>query len=157
MDIQPASIDQVRIGMDGKVVIIDAQASQVVADMQAIVPEVRVRFAEDANPPFWAVSTVSDDGRSHHLVFTAQAELTHSGTWAGLDDRAVKRVAQIDAHGRGHYDYAKEIDKQNALAHKRQEERRQERFAELGEMAQRDLRQALGPAPNRAFVPRSVS
>lgn len=157
MDVEPASIDQVRIGLDGRVVVIDAEMSQIVADLQAIIPEIRVRFAEDAAEPFWAVSLVSDDGLTHHLVCTAKATMTSSGTWAGLDERLVERIAQIDSHGRGHYDYAKEVERQNLDAKKRQSREFRERMDEIGERAQRDLRDAgVGRSQSRAFIPRSL-
>ena len=152
MDIQPATVEQVRVGTDGRMVLIDAEASQVVKDLQSMIPEIRVRFAEDAKPPFWAVYVLEDDGRSTHLVLTQQATLTSSGTWAGLDDRIVKRVAEIDPQGRGGYDYLEQLDRQNELARKRTRERKRERFGELGEQAQRELRRKLGPPHTRIFV-----
>jgi hypothetical protein len=157
VEIEPASIDQVRIGFDGRVVVIDAEMSQIVADLQAIIPEIRVRFAEEAKEPFWAVSLISDDGLSHHLVCTAKATMTSSGTWAGLDERLVQRIAELDSHGRGHYDYAKEVERQNLEAKKRQRREFRERMDEIGEHAQRELRDAgVGRSQSRAFIPRQV-
>jgi hypothetical protein len=157
MDVEPASIDQVRIGFDGRVVVIDAEMSQIVADLQAIIPELRVRFAEEADEPFWAVSLISDDGLSHHLVCTAKATLTNSGTWTGLDERLVQRIAEIDPHGRGDYDYAREVERQNLEGKRRREREHRERMDEIGERAQRELRDAgVGRSQSRAFIPRSV-
>lgn len=157
MDIEPASVEQVRVGTDGRMVVIDAEASQVVKDLQAMIPEIRVRFAEDAKPPFWAIYVLEADGRSTHLVLTQQATLTSSGTYAGLDQRVVERVAEIDPQGRGHYDYAKEIEQASELARKRGRERHRERMDEIGEQAQRELRQHMGKKPSRIFVPRDAA
>ena len=155
MDVEPASIDQVRIGMDGRVVVIDAEMSQIVADLQAIIPEIRVRFAEDAPEPFWAVSLISDDGLEHHLVCTAKATQTNSGTWTGLDERLVQRIAEIDSHGRGHYDYAKELERQNDEAKRLKRQRFRERMDSINDRAQHDLRKKLG-IKGRAFIPRNL-
>jgi hypothetical protein len=155
MDIEPASIEQIRIGHDGRMVLISAQASQVVKDLQAIVPEIRVRFAEDAPEPFWAVylQTEDADGRvNQHLVSTIKAHQTNSGTWAGLDDRIVRRIEEIDPHGRGGYDYAQELQKQNELAAKRSRERTRERLDVIGEVAEFELRRLLGTQKDRVFT-----
>lgn len=165
MDIQPASVEQIRMGSDGRMVVIDAQTSQVVKDLQDMVPEIRVRLAEDAKPPYYAVYVVPEGGcpcpdpvcEHGHLVLTQTATLTSSGTYAGLDERIVKRVAEIDPRGRGDYDYAKEIEKQNELARKRGRERQRERMDELGEQAQRELRKHTSPNPSRIFVPRDAA
>jgi hypothetical protein len=146
-------------------VVIDAEVSQVVKDLQAMIPEIRVRLAEDAKPPYYAVYLLPEGGcpcpdpvcEHGHLVLTAQATLTSSGTLAGLDERIVQRVAQIDPHGRGHYDYLEEIDKQNTRARARARERQRERFDEIGEQAQRELRDRLGPSHRQIFVSKDVA
>jgi hypothetical protein len=158
MQIEPATVDQVRIGMEGRVVVIDAESSMIVAELQKIDPCIRVRFAEDADPPFWAVSTVSEDGLTHHLVLTAKATITNSGTWTGLDERIVKRVEEIDQHGRGHYDYAKEVERQNTAARRQREYEFRERMGEIGQEAQRDLAARIHARDHRRiFVSKDLS
>lgn len=124
----------------------------VAADLKQIDPHLKVRFAEAGNPPFFAVYEESDDGRSTHLVLTARAYQTASGTWAGLDQRVVHRVMEI---GSSTYDFAAEIVKQNTAADRAQKDRRAETLGPILEHGAFALRKDLG-ATNRVYVPRSV-
>ena len=154
MQVQPAHVDQVRRGVDGRMDLISADVGNVAADLQRIDPHLKVRFAEAGNPPFFAVYWESDDGRTTELVLTQRAYLTRSGTWAGLDQRIVKRIEEIDSHGRGGYDLAKDLEQNHWLLMRAREQRNHELFGELGEKAAHALRKDLGAKyKGRIFKP----
>lgn len=136
-------------------VAIDADAGGVAADLRAIDPGLKVRFAENGNPPFWAVYHESEDGRNTYLVLTAVAHMTPLGTWGGLDQRIVKRIQEIDPQGRGGYDFASEVQKQDAEARERHRQRFRDRVGETGEKAIYAIRKDLG-SKSRAFKPRDT-
>jgi hypothetical protein len=144
-------MDQILRARDGRMVLIDADAGGVAADLRAIDPKLKVRFAENGNPPFWAVYEESEDGRTTHLVTTVQAHQTRSGTWAGLDQRVVERIRQI---GHSSYDYAAEVERQNREASQAAKRRFEEQTGPLAEQAAFAIRKDLGMRyKGRAFKP----
>jgi hypothetical protein len=158
MRIQPASVEQVVRANDGRYVLIDADVSTIAADLQKIDPGLKVRFAENGNPPFWAIYHESADGRSTQLILTQQAHMTRSGTWAGLDQRIVDRVRYIDARGTSGYDFAKEIERETLARPKRASEQFAERVGDGAERMAHAVRKdlGLGSYKGRVFVPREV-
>ena len=155
MRVEPAHVDQIRRASDGRMVLIDADAGGVAADLRSIDPGLKVRFGENGNPPFWAVYHESRDGRETHLVTTAQAYQTASGVWTGLDQRIVDRVREVDSHGRSGYDYAREVERQNERARESNRAVFRERAGEIAEHAAHAIRKDLGSTA-KAFIPRSV-
>lgn len=138
-------------------VLIDADVGGVAAEIKAIDPGLKVRFAEAASPPFWAVYHESEDRRTTQLILTAQAVLTASGTWSGLDSRIVERVREIDAQGRGGYDFAKEIQAQNERAVENRRRKFRESIGETVEQAAHALRKDRGTRyKGRAFIPKDA-
>jgi hypothetical protein len=157
MRIEPARVEQVRQAADGRMVLISAEASTIAADLRRIDKGLKVRFAENGNPPFWAVYHESDDGRSTQLVMTAQAHMTASGTWTGLDDRIVKRLEQIDPMGRSGYNYADELEKSALQAARDRKHAQYERNGEIAERVAFTLRKDLGEKyKGRIFMPRAL-
>lgn len=151
MRVEPAHIDQVRQAAHGEMVLIDKDVCGVAADLEAIDPGLKVRFAETADPPFFAVYHESEDRRTTQLVLTVKAQQTPHGTWAGLDQRVVDRIREIDSQGRSGYDFAKEVEKQNRRAHEEHRARFRERAGEIGEQAAHAVRKDLG-SKKRAFI-----
>lgn len=136
---------------------ISADASTVAADLERIDKGLRVRFAENGNPPFWAVYHESEDGRVTHLVLTAQAHQTISGTWAGLDHRIVERIEQIDPMGRGHYDYAADLERATLDAHAHRRDGFKEKMGDVAERTAHAVRKDLGERyKGRTFVPKDL-
>lgn len=161
MLVEPASLEQVMRANDGRYVLIDADVSTVAADLQKIDARLKVRFAEYGRPPFFVVFLEERDaeGRtSHHLVLTQQAHLTASGTWAGLDQRIVRRIEEIDSHGRGGYDYAKELERETLARQERASQQFAERVADDTERMAHGIRRelGLGTVQGRIFVPRDI-
>src|SRR5271169_1619448 len=108
MDIQPASVDQLRVGTDGKLVEISADSGGVAESIQRLDPCLRLRYAESSD--CYIVYRVhrhgqpcrdDDPERTEELVLTAQE----------CDQRIVKRLEFIDSQGRSGYDYAAELEK----------------------------------------------
>jgi hypothetical protein len=151
MRVEPAHVDQIRRGVNGRMVLIDADAGGVAQDLQSIDPNLRVRFAEAADPPCWIVFWESDDRRETQLVLSAAAHQTDTGIWTGLDQRVVERVREIDSQGRSGYDYAAEVAAQNARAHKAKRDRFSEKIGEHAGELQHALKKDLG-VKNRAFI-----
>jgi len=139
-------------------VMISADAGGVAADLHRIDPCLKVRFAENARPPFWAVYHESPDGRDTYLVLTAKAYQNHSGVWEGLDQRIVKRIEEIDPRGRSGYDFAKEVEHASATRREKASKRFAEQTGEYGELAAYVVRRELGERyKGRAFVPKDVT
>lgn len=158
MNVEPASIDQIRQAKDGQMVLIDADVGGVAQDLRDIDPQLKVRFAETANPPFFAVYWESEDRRETYLVKTVKAHQTALGTWAGLDQRLVEEIRAIDPHGRGGYDYAAELERNNKRVDEDRRARFRERVGGTAEEAAHAIRKDLGVRyRGRAFIPRDLA
>jgi hypothetical protein len=139
-------------------VAISEDVGGVADELARIDPGLKVRFAENGDPPYWVVfhESVDAEGRqTHHLVLTQQAYQSPLGIWEGLDHRIVERIREIDPHGRGGYDYARELQKQNERVEERRREAFREKVGPLAEQAAHALRKDLGSTA-RAFIPRDV-
>lgn len=155
MNVEPARVDQVLAARDGRLVVVDKDVGGVVDDLKRIDAGFNVRFAEAGE--HWVVYHEHHDGCPHngtggpgstYLVLTANASQTPSGVWTGLDARIVKRVQYIGSDG---YDYAREVELQNARAHRTGREQFQERAAGFAEEAAHAIRRDLGDK-SRAFI-----
>lgn len=154
MQVQPASIDQVRRLGDGRMVTITADAGGVADSIRRLDPCLRLRYSERAD--CWIVYRVhrhgqpcadDDPERTEDLVLTAQE----------CDHRIVARLEYIDSHGRGGYDYAAEIEKAALNARRRQRQEFAERIGDTAERTAHALRRDLGERyRGRAFVPRDI-
>lgn len=133
-------------------IVIDADVGGVVKDLKRLDPCLEVRFAEHGNPPYFVVFWRSEDGCDTYLVKTVQAHQNMAGVWEGLDQRLVRELEAIDPHGRGGYDYAKALERNEAERKRRNEQARAERFGELSEQAAAAVRRDLG-IKRRVFVP----
>jgi len=151
MRVEPAHVSQILRARDGRMVEISEDAGGVAADLKRIDPHLRVRFAENGSPPFWAVYHESEDGRDTYLVLTVQAHQTRSGTWSGLDQRVVRKVMEV---GSSTYDYAAEVERKNAQAKASAREAFRERVGPIAEQAAHAIRKDLGVRyKGRAFRP----
>jgi hypothetical protein len=153
MQVQPAHVDQVQRGTSGHMELIDADVGGVAEDLKRIDAHLKVRFAESGNPPFFAVYWESDDRRSTYLVFTQRALLTRHGTWSGLDQRIVRRIEEIDTHGRSGYDIAQDLERNHKQQQQRRKQHNHEVLGGLGEQAAHAIRKDLGERyRGRAFI-----
>ena len=146
MNIEPATLPQIRRARDGRMVLIDADAGGIAEQMRRIDPKLKLRYSEAGEYYVVYVEEQRPDGRvDQHLVFTAQE----------CDGRIIRRLEQIDSHGRSGYDYVRELEK----AQQEQKESVMEKFRqaarEHGPELYHALRRDLG-VKDRIFVPRSV-
>lgn len=139
MDVQPASIAQVRMGKDGGLITIDEDVGGVAAQLREIDPKLKLAWNDKGE--FFYVA--EDDGREERLVFTARE----------CDGRIVERARQIASES---YDLTAEMDRIDKAAEKRIDDRFHERLGEAGEKAAYALREDL-QAKHRVVVPRDVS
>lgn len=138
MDVQPASIAQVRTGKDGKPITIDADVGGVAAQLREIDPKLKLAWNEKGG--FFYVA--EDDGREERLVFTAQE----------CDGRIVERARQIASES---YDLVAEMDRLDRGVERERDHAFSEKLGEAGERAAHALRKDLG-ATNKAFVGKDV-
>ena len=160
MEVQPAHISQVQVGLDGKLYEIDADASTVAADLAALDAGLKVRFSERGE--CFIVQHEHHPGCPHngeggpgssYLVSTAKAYRGRTGVWTGLDQRIVDRIKFIDPKGRSGYDFAREIELNRIKADKRERERRMEHWTPIAEGMAHALRKDLGERyRGRAFI-----
>lgn len=148
MEIEPADINQIRRARDGRMAEVDADAGNVARDLKAIDPTLKVRFAENGSPPFWAV--YHEQGRDTYLVLTVRAHQTASGVWTGLDQRVVKRIMEI---GHSTYDYADELERANNRVRDANRAKFRETVGASAELAAHAIRKDLGKRyRGRAFI-----
>jgi hypothetical protein len=154
--VEPARLEQIRLAYDGRLVLLDAEAGSVAAELQAIDPCLKVAFADNAQPCF-IVYWQSTDGREQYLVHSAQAHLNRSGVYEGLDERIVERIREIDPQGRSGYDYAQALERGARRREKLLADKRHEMLEPLGEIAADAIRKDLGARyKSRAFIPRDI-
>ena len=155
MNVQPASIEQVRRAADGRLVTISADAGGVATSIRRLDPCLRLRYSERGE--CWIVYRVHRNGepcrdddpeRTEELVLTARE----------CDQRIVKRLEEIDPHGRSGYDFAKEVERQNREAAERRRKEFSERVGPYGELAAHAVRKDLGEKyRGRIFKPREIT
>ena len=154
MEVEPANFDQVRLAYEvGDWVVIGADSSNTVQRIQALDPTLRVRFSPRAG-----VFAVYHEHRPIPPVLTCRGHQNASGTWEGLDDRVVRRLEYIDGHGRGGYDFAKELERARLEREKREHDRFAKRTEDGAERMAFDIRRELGLGSLKGgiFVPRDI-
>lgn len=153
MDVQPATIEQVRIAEDGEMVVISADSSSTVREIQRIDPKLRVRLSTRGRCYIVYYREIHPWGYQDQLVMTCQAYQNNLGTWEGLDNRVVRRLERIDREGRGHYDYAKELEQGRRDREKERKRQADETNGEIAERIAHQLRKDLGERyKGRAFT-----
>ena len=163
MQVEPAHISQIRLGEDGRIYELSADACSVAADLQAIDKGLKVRFAErgkcfviyhEAHPG--CPHNAGPEGHSY-LVRSVQAYQNRLGTWEGLDSRIVERFREIDPKG-GRYDYAQALERAALERERKLKKEREEMFGEIAELGAHAIRKdlGLGPYKGRVFKPRDL-
>jgi hypothetical protein len=137
MQIPAASISQVQRLRDGRLVEISDDVCNVVKDLQALDPNVRVRHS-DATGLFVLYFDKEGD---EQLIFTSPF----------LDQRVVERFRQISEPG---YDYAAELDRIDNAAEREHDARMKEKVEEASERLAHAIRTDLKKAePGKLYVP----
>ncbi len=134
MDLQPASITQVRQGKHRRITV-EADVGSVVAQIKEIDPRLGVIWDEDGE--FFAV--VEQDGSKQRLVLTAQE----------LDHRVLQRLREISSPD---YDYVAEMDRMDAVADREKDHRFMQEVGENAEVMAHALRTDL-QHKGKIFIP----
>lgn len=140
IEIEAASLSQVRATVEDGLVLIDDDVQNVVRDLQEIDPGFRVHF--DRDQEYFVV-------RHLHLSRSGEPEESLVTTARQLDQRIVERVRQISADG---YDYGAELDRLDREADARNEAEFTERVAPIGEQLHHALRRDMHLDKDRAFI-----
>lgn len=139
MEIQPATLAQVRAGRGARTIIIEEDVLDVAARLKQIDPQLSLHWNETGG--YFSVVETGQDGRER-LVLSAQE----------LDDRVIQRVQQI-AHPS--YNYGLELDRMDDRADREKDHRFHEQTGEIGERLAHALRTDL-QAKNKIILPRGV-
>lgn len=129
MDLEPATIDQVKRGKDGKFITIDNDVGGIVKQIRDINPDLHVRFSELGE--YFVVYYRDPLTNDEHLLTTAQE----------LDGRLVKRVARVTS---GNYDYLAELARLDSAAAAEKNARIKEQIGDSAERLAHALRKDLG-------------
>lgn len=128
MELDAATIDQIRRSKDGGMVTIENDVGNIVAQIKAINDSLRVRWSEAGE--YFVVYHVYPSGKEE-LLTTAQE----------LDGRLVKRIQKVTS---GDYNYLEELDKLEAAKEAESDAKFKEQIGEYGERLGHALRKDLG-------------
>ena len=164
MQIQPATVNQLRLAENGQWMEIDKDVGSVAEDLKKIDAGLKVRFPVAAKDPVWVVYHEGHPDCPHngaggehstYLVTTAKAVRNHLGVWEGLDQRIVRRIMEI---GHSSYDFTAELERANLKAKADNLAAAREKMGPLHEQAAHLIRKdfGLGPYKGRSFIPKDV-
>ncbi len=135
MEVQPATLAQVRAGRDGRRVIVEEDVGDIARQIHEIDHRLGVQWNEKGE--FFMV--IEQDGLRERLVLTAQE----------LDGRVVERVRRIADPA---YDFVGEIDQMDQQAQREKDSRFREETGLVGERLAHAVRKDLG-YQGKVFVP----
>lgn len=136
VDIEPASIAQIRKSLKGELILIDDDVQGIAAALREVNDDFRLHY--DPYQDIWVVMQLHDG--QEKLV------TTHTGD---LDHRLVQRVRQVAARG---YDYAAELERSEREAERKRDRDRRESIGPIGERLAHAMAKDLGYDGNRAFI-----
>lgn len=140
MDIQHASLAQVRKGRDGRQVLIEGDVLDIVSQVKHIDPRLSVHWNEYGEY-FVVTETSPTDGRER-LVTTVLE----------LDQNLVRHLERL---GSAEYDYVAEVERKDDKAKADKKWKFAQEIGETGERLAHALRKDL-QAQNRIFIPQSI-
>lgn len=147
-EIQPASIEQIREGRDGKTHVITNDAGGVAAALRHLDPRLHLRYSEAGN---------------YYVVYCREPHMPEGsgwlvGTFQECDQRIVKSIEETMWKFRQPgYSYADELDRQDDEAKKREEHEWSEQFGETAERLAHALRKDFNLSKSRIFVPEALN
>lgn len=139
MDIQPATLTQVKFGRHSRIVHVAEDVLDVVRQLKEISPRLGVWWNEGGD--YYTVYEKREDGGERSVLTTTT-----------LDSRVVERVRKIGSEG---YDVAKEIDRIDKAADRAREHTFTEQMGEVGEKLFHAFRSDLA-VKDSIVVPRRV-
>lgn len=150
MIVEPATIEQIRLGRRGRVVTVSAAESQVAADLDLLGRDLgfplKLQFHEETR--HWSIVQITGDGEDDRtLIATVQRREA-----LPLAVEQVRRNVYLLRHGR--LDLAAELDRLDD-----QRERDADRVLDerAGERLERSAFKHRVHADDRAFIPRAIS
>lgn len=145
MEVQPATLAQVKRLRDGRMIAVDDDVGGVAKDLRAIGRSLRLRYSESAEVfVVYEVHENNDGSVDEHLVTTAQE----------CDQRLVARVRQIADED---YDYAGELDAIQKQKDRDQASHFHDQVGEIGERLAHAIRKDLSLTPSFVHVNRKDS
>ncbi len=146
-EIEPATVQQIREGRDGRMHLIESDAGSLVMRMRELDPNLRLRYSEAGD--YYVVYYRKDDEPE------GTGELV--ATYKECDDRIVKDLERIAWENRQPgYSYAEELEKRDKEAEKKFNHKQREAIGEKGERLAHALRKDLGKTGHKIFVPSDV-
>jgi hypothetical protein len=142
VEIEAASLAQVRRSKKGTLVVVDDDVQNVARDLKDIDKSLRLEY--DPHEEFFVVTqhrVLGDGSVEEHLVTTSRA----------CDQRLVQRVREISDP---RYDYAGELEKAEDAANRAREQKFEEQIGAGSEQLAHALRKDLGLSGGRAFIGR---
>lgn len=136
MELQPATLAQVRAAKGGRLITVDADVGDVVRQLRDIDDTLRVRYAEDGG--YFVVYQLLANG-DEHLVLTAQR----------LDARIVDRIRKINSAA---YDFVAELEAGDRQREADHDHKLREQIGEIGERLHFAMRKDSGLQTDRAFI-----
>lgn len=128
MELEPASLDQIKRGKDGKMIVIENDVGGIVSQIKAINDSLHVRWSDAGE--YFVVYHEYPSGKQELLTTALE-----------LDGRLVKRIEKVTS---GSYDYLAEIDKLEAAREAETDAKLKEQIGEFGERLAHALRKDLG-------------
>lgn len=140
MEIQPASIAQVRLRDTGGIFTVDEDVGHIAAQVREVDPSLSLHWSDGGG--YFEVREACQDGKDRMVL-----------TCTELDGRVIERLRQIRHSS---YDFVREVDRMDAQADREREWASHNRIGEVGEKLAHALRKDLLHT-GKAFIPRDVN
>jgi hypothetical protein len=140
VELESATIAQVRKGRDGRLVQVEDDVLHIAARLRQVDPSLSLRWNDHGE--YFVVVETDESGTEHRVT-----------TCTELDERLLARIERI-AHSS--YDYVGELDRMDARAEREKDHRFHEQTGEVAERLAYALRKDL-QAKNRIILPRGIS
>ena len=146
-EIEPASIEQIRQGRDGKFHVITEDAGGIAERLREIDPRLHLRYSEVGEYYVVYAREENDPPGTGYLVATYQE----------LDGRIIKDIERIKwLNQQPDYSYADQLEEKHELARAAQEYEFSQKIAENAERLAFAMRQDLGYNDHQAFITKDV-
>lgn len=147
-EIEPARIEQIRQGQNGKMHLITSDAGGIAERLKEIDPRLHLRYSEKGEYYVVYAREENDPPGSGYMVATYQE----------LDGRVLKDLERIKwLNQQPDYSYADELEKQNLKAEALKDYEFSQKIAENAERLAHAIRKDLGNTTDRAFIKDSKS
>jgi hypothetical protein len=147
-EIEPASIEQIKRGRNGKLHLITEDAGGIAKRLREIDPRLHLRYSEQGQYYVVYAREENDPPGSGYMV----------ATYRHLDGRIIRDIERVRwLNEQPDYSYADELEKKNAEAEAAREYEFSQKIGENAEKLAWAIRQDLGLTDNTAFIKDSKS